>query len=215
MALRAEENQVFAASSFLLGPNYLDGQNKEDFFGQSAVLGPISLSAGGDGVLVQAGTNRTEGVVVAELDADAMQALRETSRFRPRHDVQLGDAGPTLVDFYRNALTIEEAVARTRIAAVPAPEPSGFVPMAADDESEAPPEDFAPPEEREEAMLPESPSDLAEVDTESPDQEVLDQSQPAEVDAAEAIEPDTGDLPGSVPEAMSLSGAGRADEDKL
>ena len=68
LALRAEENQVFAAASFLLGPNLL-GQGPEDsYFGQSALLAPISMTPKGDGVLIQAGTNRIEGFIAAELD---------------------------------------------------------------------------------------------------------------------------------------------------
>lgn len=202
MALRAEENQVFAASSFLLGPNYLDPENREDYYGQSAVLGPISLSASGDGVLIQAGTNRTEGVVVAGTDADAMQALRESSRFRPRQDMQLGDAGPTLAEFYRNALTIDDAVARRRMTAVAAPEPFEMVPAFPDEAAEEQPVEewsTAPAQPDAGFELPEAASELSEAEV-----------QPElEAPLPETSEPDADDLLLSVPEAMSLSGAGR------
>jgi predicted amidohydrolase len=68
LALRTEENQVFAAASFLLGPNYLSRDNREDLFGQSALLAPISLTPKGNGILVQTGTNHTEGLIAADLD---------------------------------------------------------------------------------------------------------------------------------------------------
>jgi predicted amidohydrolase len=110
LAVRVEENQVFGAASFLLGPNYLGWDKREEFFGQSALLAPISLSARGDGILVQAGSNRTEGIIAAELDAEKMEELRETSRFRPRREMNLGNVGPVLSEAYRAGLTIEQAI---------------------------------------------------------------------------------------------------------
>lgn len=110
LALRAEENQIFAAACFLLGPNHLGLDSGEDYFGQSALLAPISLTPRGDGLLVQAGTHRTEGLVAAGLDLDALHNLWETSRFRPRREMCLGNLGPVLAELYRQGLTIEQAI---------------------------------------------------------------------------------------------------------
>jgi predicted amidohydrolase len=110
LAVRAEENQVFGAASFLLGPNYLGRQMRDDYYGQSALFAPISMTPKGDGLLVQAGTNRTEGLIAAELDAGALLALRETSGFRPRQEMHLGDLGPVLAEMYGQGLTIEQAI---------------------------------------------------------------------------------------------------------
>lgn len=110
LAVRAEENQVFAAASFLLGPDYLARDAREDFCGQSAILAPISLTPRGDGLLVQAGTDHTEGLVAAELDQEALNSLRQVSGFRPRQEMQLGNLGPALADFYEQGLTIEQAI---------------------------------------------------------------------------------------------------------
>ncbi|MCL7452341.1 MAG: hypothetical protein M8467_04765 [Anaerolineae bacterium] len=110
MSLRAEENQVFAAVSFMLGPNQLSRGTQEEFFGQSAVLAPISLTSKGDGILIQAGTNRTEALIAAEVDRSALQQLREASRFRPRGEMNLGSLGPVLAEFYGAGLSIEEAI---------------------------------------------------------------------------------------------------------
>jgi len=110
LALRVEENQVFGAASFLLGPNYLGWEKREEFLGQSALLAPISLTERGDGILVQAGSNRTEGLIAAELDAEKMEELRETSRFRPRREMHLGNIGPVLGEAYRAGLSIEQAI---------------------------------------------------------------------------------------------------------
>lgn len=143
LVLRTEENQVFTAASFLLGPNYLGRDNREDLYGQSALLAPISMTPRGDGVLVQAGTNRTEGLIAADLEADELQELRETSRFRPRQEMCLGSMGPILAEMYRDGLTIEQAIER-RIAAPyePVHEPLAFEPVY-------PPEPFPEPAEAE------------------------------------------------------------------
>jgi predicted amidohydrolase len=112
LATRAEENQVFVACSFLLGPNYLGRENREDLYGQSALLAPISLTRKGDGILLQAGTDRTETLIAGELPAAELYTLRESGRFRPRQQLWLGELGPVLADFYEQGLTIEQVIER-------------------------------------------------------------------------------------------------------
>jgi predicted amidohydrolase len=127
LALRAEENQVFAAGSFLLGPNHLGRESREEFFGQSALLAPISLTPRGDGILVQVGTDRTEGLIAAMLPMDELYSLRQTSRFRPRQQMHLGNLGPVLAEIYQQGLSIEQAIEQsTAGAAEPFPEPAPF-----------------------------------------------------------------------------------------
>ena len=112
LGVRAEENQVFAASSFLLGPNYLGKENREDLYGQSALLAPISLTQKGNGILLQAGTDRTETIIAGELPVDELYTLRQEGRFRPRRQLWLGELGPVLADFYQQGLTIEQVIER-------------------------------------------------------------------------------------------------------
>jgi predicted amidohydrolase len=125
LALRAEENQIFAVASFLLGPNYLSRTTREDYCGQSAVLAPISLTERGSGVLVQVGTNRTEGLIAAELDFAALHNLWQTSNFRPRQQMALGNLGPVLAELYQQGMTLEQAAQQHLAgpAAEPAPLP--------------------------------------------------------------------------------------------
>jgi predicted amidohydrolase len=112
LALRVEENQIFGAASFLLGPNLLGQENVEDYYGQSAVLAPISLTAKGQGVLIQTGTDRTEGIISAELNMDELHELRQSSRFRPRQEMNLGNLGPVLAEMYQQGWSVDEAMAR-------------------------------------------------------------------------------------------------------
>jgi predicted amidohydrolase len=179
LALRAEENQVFAAASFLLGPNSLGRENIEDFYGQSAVLAPISLSPGGDGVLVQAGTSRTEGLIAADLDAEALSSLWQTSGFRPRHDMNLGNMSQVLADLYQQQLTIEQAIEQ-RLAGpaeveppvvempvalpirTPEPEPSAAEPEEPVSEPASPMAEPSPPASEPDTLEPGQDQDVEE-----------------------------------------------------
>lgn len=127
LSMRAEENQIYAAASFMLGPNYIDRTNPTDYSGQSAILAPISLTPKGDGILIQAGTNRTETLVASQLDMDALYDLREASRFQPRREMNLGNFGPVLAKMYHDGLTIEQTIAMDLAGPVaPLPEPAKF-----------------------------------------------------------------------------------------
>ena len=153
LALRAEENQIFSAASFLLGPNYLGQVSQEDYLGQSAVMAPTLLTHRGGGVLTQVGTNRAESLVAAELDYEALHRLWRTSEFRPRQQMNLGNLGLVLADMYRDGLTIEQGIEQ-RIAgpvAEAAPEPTielppMLVPPASGGLVEAEPAEEAPTE---------------------------------------------------------------------
>jgi omega-amidase len=184
LAMRAEENQIFASASFLLGPDHLARDARENFYGQSAILAPISLTEKGDGLLGQAGTDHTEGFVAAELDLEALYNLRQISGFRPRQEMHLGNLAPVLADFYQQGLTIQQAID----ASIPPPEEE-----AQEGVLEVPRE-WAPEEQAfEPASLEEEPVDTAG--------EIA--SEPSEPEPAEVVE-----IP-SVPEALSL---GSADE---
>jgi len=174
--LRAEENQIFSAASFLLGPNYLGQVSREDYLGQSAVMAPASLTHRGSGVLTQVGTNRAESLIAAELDYEALHRLWRTGDFRPRQQMNLGNLGLVLAEIYRDGLTIEQGIEQ-RIAgpvAAVAPEPTiELPPLLAEAElaTEAPAEDelaeempvmLSEAEDLSEAALPEAGEVLEE-----------------------------------------------------
>jgi predicted amidohydrolase len=150
LALRAEENQVFAAASFLLGPNYLNRDNPEDLFGQSALMAPISMTPKGNGILVETGTNHTEGLVATELDMDELYTLRQTSRFRPREEMHLGNQGQVLADFYQAGLSIEQILVESGLGPVEEVlEPAPFEPVSLDEPLSEIPEPESPAPEPE------------------------------------------------------------------
>lgn len=154
LTLRTEENQVFAAASFLLGPNYLSRENREDFYGQSALLAPISLTHKGDGVLVQTGTNSTEGLIATELDMGELNMLRQTSRFRPREEMNLGNQGQVLADFYSTESSIAQAVAQYAVEPLEEiSEPAPFEPVPLEEAPAEMPEPESPAAEPEDTYL--------------------------------------------------------------
>ena len=178
MSLRAEENQVFAAASFLIGPNYLDRDNPIDYRGRSVVLSPISLTDAGDGILIQAGSDRTEAVIGAALDAEGLRMLRETGRFRPRSEMNLAGLGPALAEFYGTGRSIEQAAQEHYAApAVQIPEPPAFAQV------------FPSAEE------PQPETAEPEPDTAGDSEEAADEPQQEQADMPEA----------SIPEALSLT----------
>lgn len=164
LALRAEENQVYTAVSFLLGPNYLSKDNRDEYYGRSALMSPISLSERGDGVLAQAGTNRTETLIASAMNLDALMELRATSRFRPRQEMNLGSLGPMLAEMYQRGLSLEQA--QEQGIAGPLPE-IPFFPAVEPEPIEPAPEEFGLPAPAPEAAAPE-PYEPEPVEPEQP-----------------------------------------------
>ncbi|MGD8462831.1 MAG: nitrilase-related carbon-nitrogen hydrolase [Anaerolineae bacterium] len=182
LSMRVEENQVYGAASFLLGPDYLERPGMEQYYGQSALLAPISLTEKGDGLLMQTGTNRTEGIFATALDLDALYDLRETSRFQPRREMNLGSLGPVLATMYRDGLTIDQALSQGLAGPVaPLPGVDEWVVPLADTEEVGELSSAEPVED----TMPEPPSEPASED----------ESEPALEDEIKPVEtPETQDI---------------------
>jgi predicted amidohydrolase len=121
---RVQENQLFGAVSFLVGPNSL---GSGEYGGRSAVLAPVELAARRAGVLQEVGAATVEGFVAAECDLDALQQLWETADPPLRHRVPLA-CGPVLAGFYEAGVTLSlgrelpEEVAEVPVPALPTEE---------------------------------------------------------------------------------------------
>ncbi|UCC61750.1 MAG: hypothetical protein JSV36_13215 [Anaerolineae bacterium] len=127
---RVQENQLFGAISFLVGPNNLGWG---EYAGRSAVLGPAELTARHSGVLQEVGGASVEGFLAAGCDLDALSQLWETADPPLRHRIPLA-CGPVLAGFYEAGTTLslgyelpEEAPAEVILGLSPgealAPEP--------------------------------------------------------------------------------------------
>jgi predicted amidohydrolase len=74
---RAQENQCFAMTTFLIGSNYLapTKQTAMPFLGKSGIYAPLEMTPHYTGVLVEMGTASSEGLLTAELDRDQLLSL--------------------------------------------------------------------------------------------------------------------------------------------
>lgn len=96
---RMQDNQLYAAVSFVIGPHHL-GNGHTPLVGRSAIFAPQELTPRLNGVLVEMGSNRSEGVLTAEWDFVALRTLWEESETPVRHQLPLAQAGQILARLY-------------------------------------------------------------------------------------------------------------------
>lgn len=97
---RMQDNQLFAAVSFLVGDNQLSRAQRTPFTGKSAIFAPQELTPRSNGVLVEMGGVRSEGVLAAQWDFAALRDLWETSDTPVRQQLPLQQAGASLAQLY-------------------------------------------------------------------------------------------------------------------
>jgi predicted amidohydrolase len=97
---RMQDNQLFAAVSFLVGDNRLSRAQRTPFVGKSAIFAPQELTPRSNGVLVEMGNLRSEGVLAAQWDFAALRELWETSETPVRRQLPLQQAGQLLAQLY-------------------------------------------------------------------------------------------------------------------
>lgn len=90
---QAQENRIFALTSFLVGKNYLaaDEGVGASFVGKSGIYAPLELTPRYTGVLVEMGTAESEGLLTAELDRGLLRKFwaNGTEPVRQRMPVDL------------------------------------------------------------------------------------------------------------------------------
>jgi predicted amidohydrolase len=87
MLARMQDNQLFGLVSFLVGSNELSRRQRSPFVGKSAIFAPQELTPRYNGVLVEMGNPRSEGVLTAEWDFGALRDLWESSDTPVRQQV--------------------------------------------------------------------------------------------------------------------------------
>lgn len=122
---RVEENQVYGVMSFAVGANPFtpvkaSQRDASAFVGRSLLAAPISMTPRHNGVLVEMGTDSTEGLLTAEWDFPALQRLWVEDEPAVRRTMPVPQAGRLLAAVYASGLTIDEA---TRMAAMQPPLP--------------------------------------------------------------------------------------------
>lgn len=100
MLARMQDNQLFSAISFLVGHNDFGRSSREPFAGKSAILAPQDLTPRFSGVLVEMGSQRSEGVLTAEWDFAALRKLWEESDTPVRRQLPVQQANEILARLY-------------------------------------------------------------------------------------------------------------------
>jgi len=76
---RMQDNQLFAAASFLVGHTPSNQEEEKRFLGKSAIFAPQELTPRFTGVLVEMGNPRSEGVLSASWNFAALKTVWETA----------------------------------------------------------------------------------------------------------------------------------------
>ena len=108
MLARMQDNQLFAAISFLVGHNEFSRRQRDPFVGRSSVLAPQELTPRASGILVESSNFRSESVLSAVWDFEELAELWETSDTPVRSQLPLDAVGPALAQLYRKMNQLPE-----------------------------------------------------------------------------------------------------------
>lgn len=114
---RMQDNQLYAAASFLVGDNRLSRSRRMPFVGKSAIFAPQELTPRVNGVLVEMGNQHSEGVLAAPWDFPALKELWEVSDTPLRRQIPLAQAGQALAQLYARLQALPRVLAPAELIA--------------------------------------------------------------------------------------------------
>ncbi|HEX9115276.1 MAG TPA: nitrilase-related carbon-nitrogen hydrolase [Anaerolineae bacterium] len=115
---RAQENQCYALTSFLVGKNYLAAETRQsgDFVGKSGIYAPLELTPRNSGVLVEMGTDGSEGLLTAELDEADLAALWRNGNQRLRSRMPVAAFADELAPLYASRRSLGDVSTQATLA---------------------------------------------------------------------------------------------------
>ncbi len=119
---RMQDNQLFAVASFLVGPNTLSRDRTQKYAGKSAIFAPQELTPKFNGVLVEMGSPRSEGVVAAEWNFEELRDLWESSDTPIRRTLTSTEIGGAVSEIYARIQRLPP-IADSQILPIAEPEP--------------------------------------------------------------------------------------------
>lgn len=173
---RVEDNQIFGAISFIVGPNPFAVEESPDYVGRSALFAPTALTPRRNGVLVEAGSISAEILVTARWDFEVLHDYWRTAVVPVRRRLPVGVLGNVLATIYTSGVTLEDA---TR--ALPAAGPRALPEL-----EEAPTPVSAPPTAEE---MPAAAAEVAEEPIEEAETEEEERERPVAVEEPPAARP--------------------------
>lgn len=103
---RMQENQLFAAASFLVGRSTFSRREDPFFVGKSAILAPQELTPRFTGIMVEMGNPRSEGVLSAKWNFSSLKEVWEMSDPPVRKQPPLKQISTLLANLYARLQTI-------------------------------------------------------------------------------------------------------------
>lgn len=118
---RVEENQLYGVMSFTVGYNPFTPGESDPYVGRSLVAAPIAMTPRYNGVLVEMGSDTTEGLITAEWSLPALRELWENDEARLRTAMPVKTTGRFLSAIYARSLSIAEVTAGGALSQVQLP----------------------------------------------------------------------------------------------
>lgn len=106
---RVEDNQLFGAMSFAVGYNPFTPADEQPYFGRSLLAAPASMTPRHNGVLVDMGTDSTEGLITAEWSYAMLRTLWDQDEPPMRRAMPIEAAGAALSVVYSRGLSLDQA----------------------------------------------------------------------------------------------------------
>ena len=113
---RVEDNQLHGMSSFAVGYNPFTPADETPYIGRSLIAAPAALTPRMNSVLVEMGTDSTEGLITAEWNYHTLQDHWAADDLRVRAGLPVDRLGPTLSTVYARQVTLDQAGALAALA---------------------------------------------------------------------------------------------------
>ena len=118
---RVEDNQIFGAMSFAVGYNPFTPADQDPFLDASLLAAPASMTPRHNNILVEMGTDSTEGLITAEWSYARLKEIRAQDEPALRSTMPVDAFGPALSVLYSRGLTIGDAQQIGSELSAPAP----------------------------------------------------------------------------------------------
>ena len=122
---RVEDNQLYGMASFAVGYNPFTPADDTPYIGRSLIAAPAALTPRTNGILVEMGTDSTEGLITAEWSYQTLREHWATDDMTVRSGLPMNRLGSTLAAVYGRQVTFDQA---NQLPALPEPETSATVP---------------------------------------------------------------------------------------
>ncbi len=118
---RVEDNQLYGMASFAVGYNPFTPADDTPYIGRSLIAAPAALTPRTNGILVEMGTDSTEGLITAEWSYQTLREHWATDDMTVRSGLPMDRVGSTLAAVYGRQVTLDQA---NQLPALPEPETS-------------------------------------------------------------------------------------------